>query len=60
MTTALPDMGQIGSDIQTRLTNLESETQSNETNLAALEQQIIAVCNEVSTGAQASNLSEEE
>ena len=60
MTTALPDMGQVGANINQRLTNLESETQTNETNLAALEQQIISVCNEVATGALASSLSEEQ
>lgn len=62
MATTLPDMSQIGSDIQQRLTNLESQTQTNASNLSSLEQQIIAVCNDVASGAQTTqvnNLSEE-
>ena len=52
MATTLPDMGQIGSNIQQRLTNLESQTQNNASNLSSLEQQIIAVCNDVASGTQ--------
>lgn len=52
MATTLPDMGQIGSNIQQRLTNLESQTQTNADNLSSLEQQIIAVCNDVASGTQ--------
>lgn len=52
MAATLPDMGQIGSDIQQRLTNLESQTQTNASNLSSLEQQIIAVCNDVASGTQ--------
>ena len=56
MATTLPDMGQIGSNIQQRLTNLESQTQTNASNLSSLEQQIIAVCNDVVSGNQATQV----
>lgn len=60
MTTELPDMGAVGTSINTRLTDLETQTETNENNISALESQIIAVCNEIATSAQASNLSEEQ
>lgn len=60
MAAELPDMGQIGKEIQTRLTSLESQTQSNTTELSALEQGIIAVCNEVTAGAQSRNTTSNE
>lgn len=50
MATDLPDMAQIGTDIRQRLTNLESNTQTNANNLSSLESQIISVCTEVATG----------
>lgn len=62
MATTLPDMSQIGSNIQQRLTNLESQTKTNARNLSSLEQQIIAVCNDIASGTQTTqvnNLSEE-
>ena len=62
MSTTLPDMSQIGSNIQQRLTNLESQTKTNASNLSSLESQIIAVCNDIASGTQTTqvnNLSEE-
>ena len=62
MATTLPDMSQIGSIIQQRLTNLESQTKTNASNLSSLESQIIAVCNDIASGTQTTqvnNLSEE-
>lgn len=62
MATTLPDMSQIGSNIQQRLTNLESQTKTNANNLSSLESQIIAVCNDIASGTQTTqvnNLSEE-
>lgn len=62
MATILPDMSQIGSNIQQRLTNLESQTKTNASNLSSLESQIIAVCNDIASGTQTTqvnNLSEE-
>jgi hypothetical protein len=62
MATTLPDMSQIGSNIQQRLTNLESQTKTNASNLSSLESQIIAVCNDIASGTQTTqvnNLSEE-
>jgi hypothetical protein len=62
MATTLPDMSQIGSNIQQRLTNLESQTKTNASNLSSLESQIIAVCNDIASGTQTrqvNNLSEE-
>lgn len=62
MATTLPDMSQIGSNIQQRLTNLEKQTKTNARNLSSLEQQIIAVCNDIASGTQTTqvnNLSEE-
>ena len=55
-------MSQIGSNIQQRLTNLESQTKTNASNLSSLESQIIAVCNDIASGTQTTqvnNLSEE-
>lgn len=62
MATILPDMSQIGSNIQQRLTNLESQTKTNASNLSSLESQIITVCNDIASGTQTTqvnNLSEE-
>lgn len=62
MATTLPDMSQIGSNIQQRLTNLESQTKTNASKLSLLESQIIAVCNNIASGTQTTqvnNLSEE-
>ena len=62
MATTLPDMSHIGSNIQQRLTNLESQTKTNASNLSSLESQIIAVCNDIASGTQTTqvnNLSEE-
>lgn len=62
MATTLPDMSQIGSNIQQRLTNLESQTKTNASNLSSLESQIIVVCNDIASGTQTTqvnNLSEE-
>ena len=62
MATTLPDMSQIGSNIQQRLTNLESQTKTNASNLSSFESQIIAVCNDIASGTQTTqvnNLSEE-
>lgn len=62
MAMTLPDMSQIGSNIQQRLTNLESQTKTNASNLSSLESQIIAVCNDIASGTQTTqvnNLSEE-
>lgn len=62
MATTLPVMSQIGSNIQQRLTNLEKQTKTNARNLSSLEQQIIAVCNDIASGTQTTqvnNLSEE-
>ena len=62
MATTLPDMSQMGSKIQQRLTNLESQTKTNASNLSSLESQIIAVCNDIASGTQTTqvnNLSEE-
>ena len=61
MATTLPDISQIGY-IQQRLTNLESQTKTNASNLSSLESQIIAVCNDIASGTQTTqvnNLSEE-
>lgn len=62
MATTLPDMSQIGSNIQKRLTNLESQTKTNARNLSSLESQIISVCKDITSGTQTrqvNNLSEE-
>lgn len=62
MATTLPDMSQIGSNIQQRLTNNEKQTKTNASNLKSLESQIIAVCNDVVSGnqtTQVNTLSEE-
>ena len=61
MATNLPDMGQIGTQIQQRLTNLENQTETNANNLNSFEQQLVDVCNSVaSSGTATQQLSSEE
>jgi hypothetical protein len=61
MATNLPDMGQIGTQIQQRLTNLENQTETNANNLNSFEQQLVDVCNSVASGGTATQqLSSEE